>query len=170
MADLFRRILVPHDFSEPATRALAAAADLARARRGRLTVLHAITPYPAAGLPPVEAAPWFPPAELLADTKRQLERLVAKTVRGAGAPRVDVRVVIGNPVDRILDAARRADSIVMGTTGRTGLSHLLIGSVAERVVRHATVPVLTVRPGATRRRRAAPGGRRRTRRAARRPR
>ena len=59
-------------------------------------------------------------------------------------------VMVGPPAACILEAARKADTIVMGTLGRTGLPHLLLGSVAERVVRHAAVPVLTVR---TRRRR-----------------
>ncbi len=149
MADLFRRILVPHDFSEAATQALATAAELARDRGGRLLVLHAVTAYPTAGLPAVEGAVWYPPPDLVAETRRELERLVARAVRGRGAPEVRVEVVVGNPVDRILEASRRADCIVMATTGRTGLAHLLIGSVAERVVRHAAVPVLTLR--ATRR-------------------
>jgi nucleotide-binding universal stress UspA family protein len=55
-----------------------------------------------------------------------------------------------------VDAARGADLIVMSTMGRTGLSHLLVGSVAEKVVRHAPVPVLTLRPaGARKARRGA---------------
>jgi nucleotide-binding universal stress UspA family protein len=59
--------------------------------------------------------------------------------------------MVGPPAGCILEAARKADAIVMGTLGRTGLPHLLIGSVAERVVRHAPVPVLTVRAPARRR-------------------
>jgi nucleotide-binding universal stress UspA family protein len=58
---------------------------------------------------------------------------------------VTVRVDIGEASQRIIEAARRSDSIVMATSGRAGLAHFLIGSVAERVVRHATVPVLTLR-------------------------
>ncbi|TMB48311.1 MAG: universal stress protein [Deltaproteobacteria bacterium] len=71
--------------------------------------------------------------------------------KGARAPRTRCRVVLGDPLQRILAAARDADSIVIATAGRTGLSHLLIGSVAEKVVRHAPVPVLTIRPPAKRR-------------------
>ena len=56
-----------------------------------------------------------------------------------------MRGEIGDASPRIIDAARRADSIVMATSGRTGLAHFLIGSVAEKVVRHAAVPVLTMR-------------------------
>jgi len=66
-------------------------------------------------------------------------------------PPIEVSVVIGDPMDRILAAAKQADLIVMSTAGRTGLSHLVIGSVAEKVVRHARIPVLTLRPGAARR-------------------
>lgn len=143
----FRRILVPHDFSKPATQAFKTAIDLARASRGRLLVLHAITPFnPVGGFPAGEELVWIPPADLIAQERRQLERLVARMVKGRGAPRTDVKVVLGDPFQCILEAARGMDLIVMGTAGRTGLSHLLIGSVAEKVVRHSPVPVLTLRP------------------------
>ena len=146
MADLFRTVLVPHDFSSPATRALRLAADLASAR-SRILVLHVITPYPVTGLPPAEL-PYIPPPNLATETKKQLEVLVRRTL---GARRgVDSRVVVGDPAGRIVDAARRATCVVMATQGRTGLAHFLIGSVAEKVVRHSPRPVLTVR--------AAPAG------------
>jgi universal stress protein A len=162
---LFRRILVPHDFSAPADRALAFAADLARAHRGRLHVMHVITPFqPVTGLP--ETAGFVPEAELLDGARQALADTVKRVVRGRNAPRVTLEVVLGDPYRRIVDAARQADVIVMATAGRTGLSHLLVGSVAEKVVRHASVPVLTVRPGparrAVRRRRRTAAARRRT--------
>jgi nucleotide-binding universal stress UspA family protein len=141
MAKLFRRILVPYDFSSSAKRALVAAADLAAEHRGRLTVLHAIAPfYPAA-----EGTPWIPPDDLVAAEHRRLAALVARVTRARGV-KAETRVVIGHPYERIMAAAKRADSIVMATAGRTGLTHLLIGSIAEKVVRHAKVPVLTLRP------------------------
>jgi nucleotide-binding universal stress UspA family protein len=140
-ASLFRRILVPHDFSPQATVALKAAARLAKQHRGKLTVLHVVVPfYLPADVPFGMAAP----GDLVVEQRRHLERLVAKTV-GRNGPRVSVRVEIGDAPQRIIDAARRADSIVMATSGRTGLAHFLIGSVAEKVVRHAAVPVLTLR-------------------------
>jgi nucleotide-binding universal stress UspA family protein len=140
-ASLFRRILVPHDFSPQATVALKAAARLAKQHRGKLTVLHVVVPfYLPADVPFGMAAP----GDLVVEQRRHLERLVAKTV-GRNGPRVSVRVEIGDAPQRIIDAARRADSIVMATSGRTGLAHFLIGSVAEKVVRHAEVPVLTMR-------------------------
>jgi len=152
MRMLFRRILVPHDFSAPATRALQLAASLAAGARGRLIVLNAIVPYvPVTAAPGAQDVPWVPPAELVAAERRRLDRLVTRTLgRRRRGLRAECRVVIGDPLDRIIDAARAADSIVMSTAGRTGLARLLIGSVAEKVVRHAPVPVLTVRPPAGR--------------------
>jgi nucleotide-binding universal stress UspA family protein len=140
---LFRRILVPHDFSEHADRALAVAAQLAREHRGRLLVLHVLTPYQPVGF---SGEPVIFPSNLTERLLEQLKARVARAVRGRGAPRVECRVVLGDPFHRIVAAARAADSIVMATAGRTGLSHALIGSVAEKVVRHATVPVLAIRP------------------------
>ncbi len=167
MATLFKRILVPHDFSEPASHALRMAADLAARHGGQLLVLHVLAPfYTGVGFPSREEIAWVPPPELLASLRKRLEALVAKQVGGRGAPPVRCRVVMGDPLQSIVEACRRADSIVMSTTGRTGLAHLLVGSVAEKVVRHAPVPVLTVRAPRRRARagsRAQKGGRARKR-------
>src|SRR5262249_20161969 len=84
------------------------------------------------------------PSAFVPEQRKRLEKLVTKAL-GTDAPRVTYRVDVGDASQCILDAARRADSIVMSTSGRSGLSHLLIGSVAEKVVRHANVPVLTIR-------------------------
>ena len=151
--NLFRRILVPHDFSAHADRALDLAARLAKEHGGRLLVLHVITPFhPVTALPEAGVA-WIPETDLIASERRRLEALVGRAVRGKNAPPVACRVVIGDAFHRIADAARDVDSIVMATAGRTGLAHMVIGSVAEKVVRHAPVPVLTVRavPGAGKR-------------------
>ena len=143
---LFRRILVPHDFSEFADHALDVAADLAAAHRGSITVLHVLTPfYSGPGYPTQAEIAWTPPAEMAAERRERLARLVRERL-GARARRVTCKVATGEALPTILAAARTADSIVMTTLGRTGLAHLLIGSVAEKVVRHATVPVLTLRP------------------------
>jgi nucleotide-binding universal stress UspA family protein len=168
---LFRRILVPHDFSPHATQALAVAADIAREQHGRLLVLHVITPFQPITELPEAAVPVTSAPELVAAELRRLREVVARSVRGRNAPRVDCKVVIGDAFRRIVATAREVDSIIMATAGRTGVTHLLIGSVAEKVVRHAPVPVLTVRAGvgrARRRRRGGVGGRRMQRRAARR--
>jgi nucleotide-binding universal stress UspA family protein len=155
MSRLFHRILVPHDFSKEATQALRVAAELAAGAKGRLIVIHAIpNVYPVAGLPPMAPVGWYPPpvapAELVATERRRLETLVARTLRGRGRTRAACRVVTGDPFQCIMDAARGATTIVMSTLGRTGLPHLLLGSVAEKIVRHAPIPVLTIRPRALR--------------------
>jgi universal stress protein A len=165
LTPLFRRILVPHDFSEHASHALEVAAGLAARSGGRLIVLHALAPfYTGLGFPNQQEIAWTPAPALLADLRARLERLVARRIAGHKLKAVRCRVVLGDPVQAILGAARGADSIVMATVGRTGLAHLLIGSVAERIVRHAPVPVLTVRPHArgAAPRRAAPTRRRAT--------
>ncbi len=147
---MFRRILVPHDFSEHATRALAIAADLG-GPGSVLTVLHAVAPvYSGMGGPAADLA-WTPTPAMIDDVKGQLTRVVERTLGRQAAARVRRRVVLADPVSAILAAARSADAIVMTTVGRTGLTHLLLGSVAEKVVRHATVPVLTVHPNTARR-------------------
>jgi nucleotide-binding universal stress UspA family protein len=147
MSDLFRRILVPYDFSDAATAALDVASELARRPGGEITVLHAIAPvYPVSAFPGAGEMPvWVPPDDVREETRVRLEAAVAKRIGSRGA-KVTCRVVVGDPHHCIIEAARRADSIVMGTVGRTGLAHLLVGSVAEKVVRHSPVPVLTLRP------------------------
>lgn len=147
---LFRRILVPHDFSDAATHALRVARDLAAEHGGRLHVLHVVTPYqPVVQIP--EVAGWIADRDIVASAKRSLGELVRRELRGKKAPPARFEVELGDPATRIVAAAKGADAIVMSTEGRTGLSHLLIGSVAEKVVRHSPVPVLTIRPPAGRR-------------------
>ena len=140
MATVFRKILVPYDFSRPAAHALAVAVDLARTHAGELHVVHAIPP-----LYPLHGRPLLPSADEIAATGKRLAADVAKAVAGRRLRRVRSSVLVGTPAQCILEAAKRSDVIVMGTLGRTGLPHLLLGSVAERVVRYATVPVLTIR-------------------------
>jgi nucleotide-binding universal stress UspA family protein len=151
-ATLFKRILVPHDFSGPANEALALAAELAAKHGGSLTVLHVLTPlYSGPGYPTQAEIAWMPPKQIADDRRHRLERLVHERL-GARAPKTVCKVVIGEAAPAILAAAKSADSIVMSTLGRSGLSHFLLGSVAEKVVRHASIPVLTVRRGTTPRR------------------
>ena len=151
---LFRRILVPYDFSPDAARALRVALELAEAERGRVTVLHAIPPLSrVVGVPPGVFPPAVLSAALPADQMRRLEEHLTRVRRRRKRPPVTCKVVVAEPIRAILDAARSATSIVMGTLGLTGLSHFVIGSVAEKVVRHAGIPVLTIRAGA----RAKPG-------------
>ena len=146
MAQLFSKILVPHDASAPATSALLVAADLALRSGGRLIVLRAIAPFlPFSDLGSTEGSGWIPPEDVVAMELASLERLVEKSLPKS-APPVECRVVVDYPYDAILKAASEVDTIVMATHGRTGLAHILIGSVAEKVLRHSPVPVLTIRP------------------------
>ena len=142
MSTPFRRILVPHDFSESADAALELAADLAAAQGATLDVLHVVEPFH----PPPEVVTWLRESQQIGPQLKRLEQLVAARLGGRRLT-FQCKVVTGHPLDAILEAARDADLIVMATQGRTGIPHLLIGSVAERVVRHATKPVLTLRAG-----------------------
>jgi nucleotide-binding universal stress UspA family protein len=148
-ANLFSRILVPHDFSDAATRALQQAVALAAAHDGTITVQHVIEPFVLSTEVPLGLAADVIPdaASFIPLQRRALDELVRKAVGSKGV-RYKTRVEVGTPVQAILEAARRATVVVISTHGRTGLGHLLLGSVAERVVRHSPVPVLTIRvPG-----------------------
>jgi nucleotide-binding universal stress UspA family protein len=148
MMAVFKRIVVPHDFSPSADAALAMAADLAALHGGSLRVLHVIPP-----IRPPHGRPLPPPSADVATARDQLAATVARVTARRKIRRVSTDVVVGAPAACIVAAGSKADAIVMGTLGQTGLARLLIGSVAERVVRHASVPVLTVRASARRRRR-----------------
>jgi nucleotide-binding universal stress UspA family protein len=138
-------ILHPTDFSEHSRFAFRLARALARDYDARLVLLHVLPPpmvVYAGG--PVPAETWPGAEEVKADL-RQLEGR-------AGPVRVESWVREGDPVDLILRAAAEthSDVIVMGTHGRTALGRLLLGSVAEAVLRKAPCPVLTAKPPAKR--------------------
>jgi nucleotide-binding universal stress UspA family protein len=143
-----KKILVPTDFSPPAARALDEAAALARLFGASVTLVHVYgLPVPitndgaAYGQNLIEALDETARANLAA-ARDELRR------HTPGAPPIDVKALLGFAADEIVAEAQRGhfDLIVMGTHGRTGIKHLLLGSVAERVVRTAPVPVLTVHP------------------------
>jgi universal stress protein A len=158
---IVKRILVPIDFSPDSLHALALARDLAKRFRAEMLILHVVDQTYLANAPELSAAnPAF--AKLLHEEWRvateQTERLarrlppVRSDPTGSGSqprrrPQARTMVKRGAPWQMIVDTAKRnaADLIVMATYGRTGLAHMLIGSVAERVVRHAPCAVLTVR-------------------------
>jgi universal stress protein A len=147
----FRKILVPVDFSPHSEQALRVAGEIARRYEGTLDIVHVYDPI-AFSLP--DGYVMFTQSqieELFAVFDEQLGRM--KTMaEAAGAAQVDTHVRQGAAATDICDFAQQGkfDLIVMGTHGRRGLSHLLLGSVAERVLRMAPCPVLTLRADSAR--------------------
>jgi nucleotide-binding universal stress UspA family protein len=141
-----RNILAPTDFSDASNQAVMYAFGLARACGAKLSLLHVVEPlaFPLDGYIPPDLI-----TTLLDDLKREAYMRLAHLLCEAGAANVKVtrHVVVGVPYETILETAEaeHVNLIVMATRGRTGLSHLVLGSVAERVVRLAPCPVLTVR-------------------------
>ena len=140
-----KRILVPTDFGEPADEALDYALDLAPALGATVSLVHVLAD-PYEGKVYSEQYPPMPEEireVFLADAR---QRLAHRVTRG-GQSAVTSSIVTGPTAQAIVASARaqNADLIVMGTHGRHGVAHLFMGSVAERVVRIAPCPVLTVR-------------------------
>lgn len=144
----FTKIMCPVDFSPGSQQAMRTAVRIANEQDAELVLVHS----------------WYIPAATFAgdyvyagdivqamtdDAQRALENAVDEA-RKLGARRVTSRILNGLPWQQIVEAAQREPGlglIVIGTHGRTGLSRVLMGSVAELVVRHAPCPVLTIRPG-----------------------
>ncbi len=144
-----RRILAPVDFSPSSRLAFECALALAERFGAGIHVLHAWE-IPVYLRPDLTVWSGEVSATLADHTRDEAERgLRAFLSQGAGAGRARLtsEVAGGSPYAVIMDAAKHGqfDLIAMGTHGRTGLSHLVLGSVAEKVVRHAHCPVLTVR-------------------------
>ena len=142
-----QQILCPVDFSESSDHAMRYASALATTFGAELTLLHVVAPVVAA-LPGETALPDTLQADIneLAEACRsRMEQIVGKLA--TNGLRVKPLVLNGLPFIEIIRYARESetDLIVLGSHGRTGLSHLLIGSVAERVVRKAPCPVLTIK-------------------------
>lgn len=160
-------VLVATDFSETALQAFGYAVEEASFHQAKLTLLHVLSPhsvtdvYYTSGSPepprPTNVDPLVdarltsqgPPESTVVRSDpaehalTRLRELMPESFRGVW----DVEVARGQPADAIVRFAqeRNVDLIVMGTHGRTGLQHVFLGSVAEKVVRQATCPVLTVR-------------------------
>jgi len=138
-------ILVPSDFSECSDAALRYGLELARRFDARLHLLHVVQdpltqPWAAEGF----SAPLF---EAVEKWQREAKARLAAAIPLSDVGRVTVSATVAWPYAEILRYAAEndVDLIVMGTHGRSGVSHMLLGSIAERVVRHAPCPVLTVR-------------------------
>lgn len=164
----FKHLLVPTDFSEPANSALRYAIEEATLHHATVTLLHVLptdartdvhyvtgAPVPGpqgdfdpvaggrVGGSPLLSQPEVVRRDLGEEALTQLRDLIANAFQGQW----EVEVAMGHPAETIVRVAqeRSADLIVMSTHGRTGLQHVLVGSVAEKVVRLAPCPVLTVK-------------------------
>jgi nucleotide-binding universal stress UspA family protein len=169
-SEMFTSLLVPVDFSTYAAEALRYAAGIAARFASSMVVLHVIPRettthamyqrlgyrgLPFLGPASPESAPEVPPEvaeDVVVDLREQAYTALHAFLptQMADTP-VELRVLVGHPFERILETAVREQValIVLGTHGRTGLAHTLMGSVAERVVRLAPCPVLTVKTAAT---------------------
>lgn len=143
-------ILWPTDGSEPALKALDAAIELAahfQAKLFALQVIHQVPTITGSGFAPVAMKGFDVPLyeqELLQTAEKELRNAVAAKV--PGGIEAECRVRMGLPADVITDFATENDigMIVMATHGRTGLTHFMLGSVAEKTVRLSTVPTLII--------------------------
>ena len=131
----FTSILHPTDFSEASQLACVNAVELARQCGAKLTVLH-VYPDPTR----------VPDAWSIHDPRPELEDALGLVAADVPDVPVERLLRVGTPAETIVEYAKRhnCDVIVMGTHGRTGLGHLLMGSVAEKVIRAAPCPVLVV--------------------------
>ena len=142
-----KTILVPSDFSDYAEYAFTWALEMAEKWGAKVVVMNAAPLFSHLAYPEsvymVDLAKME--AEIIADAEKKLQELVAK--KGKSTVAVATQAVLGDPFWEICTAAEQnhADLIVMGSHGRTGLAHILLGSVAERVVRHTPCPVLVAR-------------------------
>ena len=146
-AVVLNKILCPYDFSESSSHALRYAIEFASAYKAKLYLLHVfdirILDYgePIYGIS-------VPTGDAVSTIKTELANSIPEKVKNG--LQVETIVVSGVPFYEIIKFANEngIDLIVMGTHGRTGIAHILLGSVAEKVVRKASCPVLTVRhPG-----------------------
>jgi len=139
---LFRNVVCPIDFDANSPYALEYAGKIALETGGRISLLH-VVPWTVAAVP-IDAS------EVLAELKQSATARLRQLAKEKLDARVGNEVIVTVATDPGAEVVRiakelRADAIVMSTHGRKGLSHLVLGSVAERVVREASCPVLTLR-------------------------
>lgn len=140
-----RKILVPVDFSDFSREAFEAAVGIAEVRGAEITVLHVMI-EPQASVPYEVYIDW---QKVKGEIKADAEKMLAEMVASRGpAGKAGKRLEWGEPASTIARVAKEGsyDLIVMATHGRTGLTRLFLGSVAENVIRHAPCPVLSFRP------------------------
>jgi nucleotide-binding universal stress UspA family protein len=134
-----RKILFATDFSPSSQAALSTAVSLARESNATLMVVHVQEPPPAFG----GGETYIGPTE----NEHELSDLLSHVVPADAGVRVERRLVVGEPAHQIVELAEEngVDLIVIGSHGRTGIARMLMGSVAEAVVRRAKCAVLTIK-------------------------
>ncbi len=148
---MYQRILVPVDGSETANRALRTAVALAGEHSAALRIVHVSEETPV--YVSMDTLP-YPPADLMEALRKEGERILAEAVASVRDRKIDADgklLVIDRPGQRISDAIEQeaenwhADLVVIGTHGRRGFRRLLLGSVAENLIRISARPVLLIR-------------------------
>jgi len=141
-----KKILVPTDLSELSFEAFELAKSLSKAYKARLYILHTVDVVPVVSFPTVD----FTLETALNDEMEKAKTTVEVFISEKLGDVDDVAAVIkrGVAYEEIMKFVKEEgiDLIVMATHGRTGLPHIIMGSVAEKIVRHSPVPVLTVKP------------------------
>lgn len=142
MNKIFNKILCPMDFDENSMGGLRLACELAEGKDAVIYLFHTVPMVVTAEVPlPMESY-----VALEAEAKEKLQEIATQQL--GDKIRHEVAVAIGEPAHLILEEIKKlgVDSVVMATHGRTGVKRFVLGSVAERVVREAACPVVTVRP------------------------
>ena len=141
-----RRILIPHDLSPPSLRALETACDWARRFDAAVRIVHVVSfEAGATGFGPDLLGTWHQYQQRMEEVAREeISKVVSERLEDVKAETI---VIAGHPVLEILAQAEEfgADLIALGSHGRSGLEHLLLGSVAEKVIRKAHCPVLAIK-------------------------
>lgn len=144
---MFKKIMIASDGSETSMRAAELAVELARLSEGSITVIYVVDIYRLASLPEYTSFPSISGRlmELMLKESEQATAEVGEMAWDAGVPFRRI-VAEGEPSDEILRGAYESgsDLLVVGRIGRSGLEKIMLGSVAEKVVRHSKVPVLIV--------------------------
>lgn len=143
---MYKRILVPTDGSAHSTEAMRHALELARTLGSEVTFLYALEDPVTTTYTIPEAMPYQP--ELYDALKREAEAALQSALEEARAQGVRAKTALAereDPVQAITEAQAEHDLVVMGTHGRRGFNRWMFGSVAEGVLRRATIPCLLIR-------------------------
>ncbi len=141
----YNRILVPVDFSDTSVAAMKAAIELALELNAELQVIHVCQMHASDLLEGSMGDASAIESQAISEAEKKLEGFIKEYLSNGIS--ISTTISTGDPHDVINQMAKEinADMIVMGTHGRTGLSHMVMGSVAENVLRHAEVPVMSIR-------------------------